>query len=62
MVETICDDFTCSGSTGRSAVDYCIKPHETLGMFSEFSVIRMTKLMDAFGLTVEKHPDHSIIM
>ncbi len=59
---SICDDFTCIGSTGRSVVDYCITPHETLGPFSVFSVIIITKVMDAVGLTVDKPPDHSIIM
>ncbi len=41
-INSICDDFTHIGSTGRSVSDYCITPHEHLGMFSEFSVIRMT--------------------
>ncbi len=27
---SICDDFTCIGSTSRSVVDYCITPHDTL--------------------------------
>ncbi len=59
---SICDDFIHIGSTGRSVVDYCITPHETLCLFRGFSVVRITKVMDAVGLTVEKPPDHSIIM
>ncbi len=58
---TICNDFTRIGTTGRSVVDYCVVSHEHLSKFTQFEVHRMIKLMEITGIMVEKPPDHSIL-
>ena len=57
----VCNDFTRIGTTGRSVVDYCMIPYESIDKFSQFTVIRMTRMMELVGMTVDHPPDHSIL-
>ena len=40
------NDFRCINAIGHSVVDYCIVPHESLNLCSDFEVLRARELVD----------------
>ena len=56
------NDFTCVSTRGKSVVDYAIVPHEQLPSCSDFTVSRLSQLIQERGLCVpDKIPDHSLL-
>ena len=56
------NDFTCIRPQGCSVVDYCLVSHDCLNMFTDFSVIRVSDLINLAGVQcLSSIPDHSVL-
>ena len=55
------NDFTCISIRGKSVVDYCVIPYETLGLFSDFQVIRATDLFNQASCVCIVDPTGAVI-
>ncbi len=59
------DNYTCVSSKGKSDVDYCIVPYESLHLFSQFKVhLALDMFREACSLgnidPIHSIPDHSL--
>ena len=58
-------DFTSISSKGSAVVDYCFVSQDEIDMFSDFSVIRVTDLINSCGIISSVAsaalPDHSLL-
>ncbi len=60
------DNYTCVSSKGKSVMDYCIVPYESLHLFSQFKVhLALDMFNEACSLgnidPVHSIPDHSLL-
>jgi hypothetical protein len=56
------NDFTCIRQQGLSVVDYCLVGHNSLHMYSDFTVIRSRKFVQTSGVhDYLGVPDHSVL-
>ena len=60
------NDYTFVSTRGCSVVDYCITPYELLDSFTDFSVLRITDMIQSIGVADKfdlrkAMPDHSLL-